>query len=142
MFFGLLFRMLFEFDSVTGGFLSIILRLAIGVFICFFNSASLGIPGILGVFLGCGVLAARSGIPGIGVAPFCRIIAFGAFGSKLPDEELLNVTPGLAEMPGGMFAGALDELALLVLTFSTVWQAKPNVAAQENKIKKVFLNIK
>jgi len=89
--------LLLEFDSITGGFLSVILRLAIGVFICFFNSASLGIPGIGGVFFGVGVLTVRSGIPGVGVAPF------GGFNWALPDKLVILVT-GLDEIPGGIFA--------------------------------------
>lgn len=125
-----------------GGFLSI-LELLIGVFICLFNSSSLGIPGIGGVFLGIGVLpiVLGSGIPGIGVAPFGKTAGPGIAESE---TELLVTVIGLPESPGGIVAEvfAFDKLTAFVFVLSTDWQARFNVSAQENKIKKAFFNIK
>lgn len=128
-----------EFVSAIGGLVSLILELLIGVFICLFNSSSLGIPGILGVFLGVGVLpiVAGSGIPGVGVAPFGKLVRTGAF-------ELVVAGIRFPENSGGRFDKAAFELAVLrALPFVAAdWQAIFKAVAQENKTNKVFFNIK
>ncbi len=109
---GLFVELAVEFDSTTGGFLSIIFELPTGVFICLFNSASLGIPGIGGVFFGSGLPALfESVMPGIFADTFETFI-FPAFG-LMPGAELFSSATGLPDKPGGIFA---EELAFVMTT--------------------------
>lgn len=95
-----------------GGLLSIIFELLIGVFICLFNSASLGIPGIGGVFFGSGLPAVfESVIPGMFADTFDALI-LAAFG-LMPGAELFSSVTGLPDKPGGIFA---EELAFVITT--------------------------
>ncbi len=101
-----------ELESTTGGFLSITFELFIGVFICLFSSASLGIPGIGGVFLGSGLPAVfESVIPGIVADTFDAFI-LAAFG-LMPGAELFVSVTGLPDKPGGIFA---EELMFVITT--------------------------
>jgi hypothetical protein len=101
---GLLLGLLVGFESVCGGFCSI-LELLVEFFICSFRVFSSGIPGVgvaprgkgLPIFFG-------SGIPGVGVAPFGIRFILTEFGSGIPGVEFADIGSGLAENSGGRFA--------------------------------------
>jgi len=96
------------FGSATGGFLSVIFELLIGVFICLFNSASLGMPGIGGVFFGSGLPSFFvSVIPGIGVDRFDIFKLPDCGFEEMPGAEFV-IMEGVPEKSGDTLAEALE----------------------------------
>lgn len=94
------------FTSPVGGFASIAFELVIGVFISLLSSASLGMPGIGGVFFGSGLpLFLESVMPGIGLVEFdtAKLAAFGF----IPGAELV-IIEGVPENSGGILAAEAE----------------------------------
>ena len=113
--------------------------------ICFFFFFSLGIPGIcvlLGVnpFLNCSLV----GMPGMGLLPMGTLTAF----TEIPGGKFAEGGNGLAERPGGIFAGSsLITPFAMELEFELVFdgplepQPKPEKMTAKQSKRAAFLNI-
>ncbi len=114
--------------------------LFVELLICLFCMTLSGIPGI-GVGPFCNGLPRFfwSGMPGIGVVPFGTVLELAEFGSGIPGG-IFVMGIGLAENPGGIF------VLLTAFTFafgvSVVEQAKFTANKKLTGTNKIFFNIK
>jgi hypothetical protein len=100
-------------------------------------------PGIGGVFFGCGVFLFGSGMPGI--FPAGILFALASFGFVMPGILPLTGT-GLVEKPGGRFAGSrlttFPTLAFVLIAVSVVEQARLAALVKQIRTKNKFFHIK
>ncbi len=83
-------------------------------------------------------------MPGIGVIPFCKLLALINLGSGIPGVEFDDIGTGLVENPGGMSADSFTFATELIFSFvfTAFWQAKFNANDKQIRINKPFLDIK
>ncbi len=106
-------------------------------------------PGIFGVFFGCGFFKSSAlGIPGVEVVPFGTLLAVAVFGSGIPGVAAVEfVGTALPENSGGKFAEfpvtiVFVTLVVLVLVGAVaVVQAKEIAAIEITEIKLKLRNI-
>lgn len=108
-----------EFGFPFDGCVSVIFELVIRVFICLLNSASLGIPGIGGVFFGRGLPPFFASVmPGIDTAEF-DVLEFAELPIEMPGTDVV-ITVGVPENSGGILAEE-PELDLTAVVLFASW---------------------
>jgi hypothetical protein len=115
-------------------------------FICSFNSFSLGIPGIGGVFFGCVFFKSSAlGMPGVVAGPFGTVFALIVFGSGIPGVAAVEFVVILFALnSGGRFAGdvvAVVLVAAVLLGALAVVHAKEIAAIEITETKLKLRNI-